>query len=234
VLILFALTFLCGFSLEGLWRTRVFPILAGVCLLLMAVMIPQVQRLPWVVQRTLSFLPIKVDQLVRDSAYASTEWRLEMWKNVLPQVPQYFFKGKGFAVDPNDLFMANQSASRALEGATAGAALAGDYHNGPLSLIIPFGIWGVLAFGYFIFVSARTMRYYLHHGDPGLKSANTFILAFFIAKVIFFLLIFGSFWSDLCFFTGLIGLSVSINGEPRTVVEPVTEEEILNSFSQTI
>jgi hypothetical protein len=234
VLILFALTFLCGFSLEGLWRTRVFPILVGVALLLTAILIPNIQRLPWVVQRTLSFLPIRVDQLVRDSATASTVWRLEMWQNVLPQVPKYFFKGKGFSVDPNDLFMANQSAAVALEGGTSGAVMAGDYHNGPLSLVIPFGIWGVLAFGSFILVSIRTMRYFLRYGDPDLKTVNNFIFAFFIAKVLFFLLIFGSFWSDLCSFTGLIGLSISINGSPRTVPEPVTEEEILNSFSQTV
>ena len=234
VLILFVITFICGFSLEGLWRTRVLPMLIGAGLLAMALIAPQAHRLPWVVQRTLSFLPIKIDQVVRDNADASTEWRLEMWRNVMPQVPKYFFKGKGFSLDPNDLFMANKSAVIALEGAAAGAAVAGDYHNGPLSVIIPFGIWGVIAFGWFIYACGRVLRHHQRFGDPRLRSVNTFLFAFFIAKVTFFIVIYGSFWSDLCSFTGLIGLSISLNGAPRTVVEPVTDEEILNPFSQTV
>lgn len=234
VLILFCLTFFCGFSLEGLWRTRVLPILAGTGLLLMAVIVPQAHHLPWVVQRTLSFLPIKVDQMVRDSADSSTEWRLEMWRNVMPQVPKYFLKGKGFSVDPNDLFMASQSAVRGLEGSSAGAALAGDYHNGPLSIAIPFGVWGLIGFGWFLVASGRTMRHFQRFGDPSLRIINTFLFSYFIAKVIFFVVIFGSFWSDLYSFTGLIGLSISLNGVPHPAVEPVSNEEILNSFSQPV
>ena len=234
VLVLLGLTFICGFSLEGLWRTRVLPILAGTTLLLMAVLVPQVQRLPWVVQRTLSFLPLRVDQLVRDNADASTEWRLEMWRNVTPQVPKYLLKGKGFSLDPNDLFMANMAAARGLESGTAGAAVAGDYHNGPLSLLIPFGVWGLIGFGWFLFASGRVLRYHHRFGDPSLRPINTFIFSYFIAKVVFFLLVFGSFWSDLSSFTGLIGLSISLNGEPRAALEPVPDEEILNSLSQAV
>jgi hypothetical protein len=45
-----------------------------------------------------------------------------------------------------------------------------------------------------------------------LKRINTFLLAHFVAKVLFYFLIYGSFHSDLAVFTGLIGLSIAING----------------------
>jgi hypothetical protein len=43
-------------------------------------------------------------------------------------------------------------------------------------------------------------------------------VAFFIAKAIFYFAIFGGFWSDLPYFTGLVGLSICLNGG---VAEPV-------------
>ena len=33
----------------------------------------------------------------RLDAEGSTEWRLDMWKALLPEVPQYLLLGKGFA-----------------------------------------------------------------------------------------------------------------------------------------
>jgi len=36
-----------------------------------------------------------------------------------------------------------------------GAELAGDYHNGPLSVIIPFGVFGVIAFVWFLLRASK-------------------------------------------------------------------------------
>jgi hypothetical protein len=41
---------------------------------------------------------------------------------------------------------------------------------------------------------------------------NRFLLAYFITKTIFFFCVFGNFYSDLAMFTGLVGVSISLNG----------------------
>ena len=32
-----------------------------------------------------------------------------MWKVVAPQIPEYFFWGKGYNIDPTDLYLAEQA-----------------------------------------------------------------------------------------------------------------------------
>jgi hypothetical protein len=43
------------------------------------------------------------------------------------------------------------------------------------------------------------------------------MLAYFITRVIIFFFVFGSLYSDMAFFAGLVGLSVSLNGGVATV-----------------
>ena len=47
------------------------------------------------------------------------------------------------------------------------------------------------------------------------KTINAFILAQFLARTSLFFFVFGSFYSDLAFFVGLIGFSISLNGNAR-------------------
>ena len=70
-----------------------------------AVVLPFSDRLPLNVQRTLSVLPVPIDPVARMSAQTSSQWRIEMWKHLLPQVPQYLLLGKGYAFNPNDISM---------------------------------------------------------------------------------------------------------------------------------
>jgi hypothetical protein len=205
------------------------PALFGVALLAGAAVLPYAERLPLVVQRTLSFLPIKVDSIVRQSSDSSTEWRVEMWKQILPDVPKYLLKGKGFSLTPDDIYWANQSAMRG-EG-TSGAMVAGDYHSGPLSTVIPFGIWGVIALVWLWAAGFRFLHHNYRFGDPDLRHINTVLMALFVTKIFFFLFVFGSFSTDLFWFTGLLGLGVSLNGPPGVRTARETPEEVLSSFS---
>jgi hypothetical protein len=59
-------------------------------------------------------------------------------------------------------------------------------------------------------------------GDPALSTINTLLLAAFLAKTVCFFVIFGSLRAELFWFTGLLGLSVSLNGG---VSRQVSEEE---------
>lgn len=211
VLAIFALTLLVQFFLEGLHRNKPLVLsLVAVATIGGAIVIPNAEKLPIVVQRTLTALPIRVDSFVRDSARGSAEWRFQMWRLLWPQVPQYLLTGKGFGIDPTDLAFAPHNARFGFEA--AGALATGDYHSGPLTLIIPLGIWGVIGFAWFLIVSLKYLYRQYRYGDPELKNINTFLLTYFVARLILYIFVFGGFYSDFCIFTGLVGFSVSLNG----------------------
>jgi hypothetical protein len=215
MLILFLLIFAFQFWLEDLFRTKFFPILVAICIISTALLLPNTRQLPSVVQRTLSFLPIAVDSATRASAESSLQWRLDMWQTVIPQIPQYLWLGKGYAIDPADLSIADFIASRG--NTIERAIVAGDYHSGPLTLLIPLGIWGAGAILWFWIATLRFLYWHYRYGDPALKTINTLLLSLFLARILFFAGFFGSFYVDLFYFTGLAGLSVSINGARKTV-----------------
>ena len=146
-----------------------------------------------------------------------------MWRAVLPQVPDHLVLGKGLSIDPEELRGFTDRISKETYSGEA-LALAGDYHNGPLSVILPFGVAGVLGFLWLLWAGIRVLYDNYRYGDPRYKRINTFMLAQFIAKAIFFMGVFGSLYGDLGIFTGLLGMSVAINnGRARRPV-PVPNE----------
>ncbi len=215
ILIVIVLTFGLLFYLERLHRTRlliplVLTVVAGAGL--MGIFS---NRLPYSIQRSLSFLPIPVDPVVKMDAQGSSEWRLGMWRDVIPQIPQYLIVGKGYAFSAAEAVQLG----RKIEG----AELVGDYHSGPLSVLLPFGIFGAIAFLWLLIASFRALYQNYQFGDPAFRQVNAFILAYYTAKIIIFFVIFGSLYSDLPSFLGLFGLSVSLNGgvaKPAVVPQP--------------
>ncbi len=83
----------------------------------------------------------------------------------------------------------------------------------------------MIGFVWFLAAALRVLYQNYRFGDPNLKRINTCLLVMFAARVVLFIFVFGSLYSDLCIFTGLIGFSVSLNGpqqpeaEPETVIE---------------
>ena len=209
-MLLGGLTLALVFFLEGLHRTRYAPALLGVILLGGAVVLPQADKLPLAAQRTLSFLPGRFDYAARQSADGSLAWRVEMWKEVLPDVPKYLFHGKGWGIDARQLDMAVDMGEAG--DSFAGTILVGNYHNGPLSILIPFGIYGAIAFIWFLVAGLRLLHRNWKYGDPALHNVNTLLLAAFTVRAVLFIALFGSLHSDIAFFTGLLGLSVALNG----------------------
>lgn len=209
--VLVGLALVFQFFAEGLYKTKYLPVLALVCVTACAALLPFTDRLPLAVQRTLTLFPVKVDPLAEYDAKASLEWRLEMWRVALQDVPKYFWVGKGYAQDPTSLFLAGESVRRGNAPAYTASLAGGDYHNGPLSVQLPFGIFGTLLvlwfFGGAIWVLRRNAKY----GDPAIQNINTFLLACFIARIVYFVVFFGALFVDLMLFTGIVGLSVSLN-----------------------
>ena len=211
-LALFAMTFAILFCLEKLWRTRILLYVMAGLLAAGIGLAAFSEDLPLSMQRAVSFLPVKVDPMAEHDAQGSTTWRIEMWERLLPEVPQYLLKGKGYSLDPQDMYLMNESVRRGFATTADFAASVGDYHNGPLSIIIPFGLWGTAAFGWFLIAGIWVMHRNYRHGPAELQRINTFLYAFFLAKVVFFVVVFGSIYSDMFQFAGLVGFSIALNG----------------------
>jgi hypothetical protein len=209
MLILLLLTLAIQFYLEGLHKSKLLPVLLLAMVLGAVVLLPMTRRLPLQFQRALAVLPVDVDPRVRADAEASTEWRVSMWRDLRPEIPKRLLLGKGFAFDAKEF--AKEQSIEHFGKETSGSVLVGDYHNGPLSIIIPLGIWGVIAFLWFIWAGLRVLYANYKFCDPEFKTMNTAILAAFLAKTILFFVIFGALSSELVAFTGLLGLSVSLN-----------------------
>lgn len=218
-----AAVFLMLFFLEGLHRTRLLPVLVIFCCLAAGLIIPLGSKLPFTFQRALSVLPPSVVDLsadARGSAQASLDWRINMWKALMPEIPKHLLLGKGYAISVEDFQdeMGAGAAVRSADAAQQSLALSSDYHNGPLSVILPFGIWGAIAFVWFaagsVWVVYRNYRY----STPDLHRLNAFLFAMYIWTVISFYG--GSLATNMNTFTGLLGLSVAINcGVRRKPVE---------------
>jgi len=218
--LLSALTFTILFWLEGLHRTRYLPALLGLAILGSVVVLPQAENLPLMVQRSLSFLPGKFNWIARESAEGSWQWRVDMWKLVLPEVPKHLLHGKGWSFEASEYFTAVETGEAG--NPLAGTILVGDYHNGPLSVLIPFGIYGAIGFGWFLTVGLRVLHRNWKRGSPALQKVNAFLLAAFAAQTFFFLFCFGSFYSDMAIFTGLLGLGVALNGAGAPIAQAAT------------
>jgi hypothetical protein len=195
--------------LEGLLTSRLMPVIVLGGVLMCVIALPFTTKLPLTLQRTLAFLPVEVDPAAKEAAQVTTEWRIRIWKEVLPQVPQYLLLGKGFAINVEEWSQANASSGLQTEGV---ALVAGDYHSGPLSTIIPFGLWGALGFIWLLWAGGRLLYFNFRYGDPALQTVNSFLLSAFVAQTVLYLVVFGSFHGDLVKFTALFGLSIALNG----------------------
>jgi hypothetical protein len=81
----------------------------------------------------------------------------------------------------------------------------------------------VLVFGWFFWVASKIMYSNYRNGPPELRNMNNVLLSLYFARVIIFVLVFGSIHSDLYYFLGLVGFSVAMNGGVCTATQPARE-----------
>jgi hypothetical protein len=226
-----AMMFIFQFFLEGLHRTKLLIIFAFIGVLGVMALIPLASHLPRTAQRALAFLPLNIDSMVRRDAEASSTLRFDMWKALLPQVPHYLLLGKGYAVSRKDIdtLTGTDVAIHNFAGFDQNQylALSGTYHSGPFSVVMTFGIWGVITFVWFLVAAIWVLYNNYRHGNPALRTANTFLLAVFVARIILFILVVGDIGSDMLCFCGWLGLSVSLNGG---VCQPAPESRAVKKF----
>lgn len=209
------------FFMEGLHRTRYAALVVALMIGSVGAIAYFADDLPPSVQRSISFLPVKIDPSVKRDADGSVEWRLQMWELLKKEVSAYLVIGKGYGIDPSALQMSDYNARYGFGIQAEWALLAGEYHNGPFSVLIPLGIPGALVFIWFLIVAGLRLRHFCRTGDPALAFINRALFAMFLARVIFFVFFFGSFFSELIEFVVLIGLAESLNSHR----EPVESEQ---------
>jgi hypothetical protein len=217
---LLVLIFAFQFYFEGLLRTHVFPVVIGLAICGFLPIALYSDRMPPVVQRAVSFLPVNVDAEVQSDAKASTDWRLEMWSVVWKDTPKYLIIGKGYSIDPTDMFLTTEAIRMGMIPSYEEAMLAGDYHSGPLSVLIPFGIPGALAFLWVLAAGGWVLYSNHRYGDARLRRINTLLLSYYLAYCVSFFFIFGAFNTQMFIFLGAAGLSVSLNGGVRRPSAP--------------
>jgi hypothetical protein len=212
---------LVQFFAEGLHRTRYAFALVAASLVIFVLLLGFADRLPLSAQRVISFLPVKVDERAAMDAKGSTEWRLEMWSMLRKDIPKYFWLGKGYVIDPTDLYFADESIRRGFTTGYEFSIKAGDYHSGPFSVIIPFGIWGVLGLTWFFWVCMKITWHNYRFSEPELKKLNTFMFSLYVSRLIFFLFFFGSIEVDLWQMGSVAAISLCVNnGMRRRVRNP--------------
>jgi choline-glycine betaine transporter len=100
---------------------------------------------------------------------------------------------------------------KSIDAAENPLALSSDFHSGPLSVVLSFGIWGVLVWLWYWAAGFFVVWRNYHYGDPALRHINLFLYAGFLAKCISFLFIFGGVVDDVGGFGAIIGLSIALN-----------------------
>lgn len=226
--ILLLLVFACQFWFERVYRKTIGPVLILGLLLILVATTAFIDLMPLSVQRAFSFLPMeRIDPRARMDALSTLDWRLNMWKVLIPEIPKYLLVGKGYGFSGSDYYLTQEAVKRGMLSQWEDTLVNGNYHNGILTLLIPFGIWGFGAFSWFIGSSLVVLVRNFRYGRPDLQVINTFLLGYFVARLLFYIVFYGQFDSDLAQFTGIIGLSVSLNGGvslPQTEPAAVLEE----------
>jgi hypothetical protein len=240
----FGTIFALVFFMEKMHRTKLFLVFLFAGTLMAVALVPLASHLPYTFQRSLAFLPLKLDSAARESAQDTLNWRHEMWKALLPQVPRHLLLGKGLAISHEDYeMMGGNSSFQATDPSQQSLALSFDYHNGPLSVVLPFGIWGVIVFLWFMAASLRVVYCNFRYGDPSLQTINRLLWATLLFQFGNFVFLGGGFADGMMFFTGPLGLSVAINGgvrrpsgttPPKPQIEKIRNSTDMRPFSPPV
>lgn len=132
------------------WTKPVFFVVAAALALCLAAMFAR--HLPLSFQRSLSFIPFAdVSRSAMDDATGSIKWRFEVWQRALEEVPRYLWIGQGLAFSAREL----QEITGIGTFQRDWAFVTRSYHNGPLSVILIFGLPGLIAAFGFLFSTWR-------------------------------------------------------------------------------
>lgn len=162
--------------------------------------------LPFGFQRMFAWVPgVNISIEAYESAHGTSEWRVEMWRKVLPMLKDYWLIGRGLAFDLTDAYGSWTLASDRTTMHEFFIATH-QYHNGPLYLLVDYGIPGFIFATGFMFSSVRIHWRYAKRewSDVRLKNLHAVLLARHTANVIMFFIIFGAITSLMVMFVDVL------------------------------
>lgn len=172
---------------------------AAVCAMFAVMLMVGPKNLPGAAQRTLSFLPIDVDENIRASAEGSSEWRHEMWRLVLTSDRYIHNKllgdGFGFTAAEQEAQQQDSMGLRKYSGDSIDAFIAkGSYHGWHVEAIRFTGVLG-LVIGLMVFSGFAYAGWTLvsHHRGRELYPYILFLCMPFLIEPFYSLLVFGSY-----------------------------------------
>lgn len=181
----------------------------GICGVGLLAVVNVIHPLPPNIQRSLTFLPGTWEERYRKDAEGSTEWRVEIWKEVLLTDRwidnKWLGDGLGFKASELAQQMNYRKGSRmgtsGFEAHREAILSNGDYHSGPVQTIRTIGYVGLL----FLLIAQARLAVHAHRQMHRCRNTEWYPLALFvgiplIVSPIFFVLVFGSFTTA---FTGL-------------------------------
>ena len=196
------LTYTAGIAYRGGLGSLALSGLMGAGILAVITIVNTLAPLPPNIQRSLSFLPGTWEEKQREQAKASTDWRMDIWKEALTSDRwiQNKWTGDGLGFSAEELL--NQMNQR--KGTRLGVSgfdaqreailINGDYHSGPVSTIRVIGYIGLL---FFLFAEIR-LAVHAHRQILRCRGSEWFPLALYIGipvicAPIVFVFIFGDF-----------------------------------------
>jgi hypothetical protein len=137
-------------------------VLGGMIVMLITLtLINSIRPLPLAMQRTLSFLPGHWDSRAVKDAEDSTDWRVQMWREI-PKSSRYIrdrVMGDGFGFTRAELMAMERQALRTGELSQEDSMIIGAFHNGPLSTIRFVGAVGlILYYSLLVYVAMYAAR----------------------------------------------------------------------------
>lgn len=149
-------------------------------------------QLPVALQRAVSWIPgAEVSYEARRSATDSVNWRLAIWLLVLAEIPTYLWIGRGIAYAGSEYAAA--AGANLMAGEANWAIVAGYYHNGALSLLILFGLAGILVgLALTLCACVRHVRLTRRTWAEGrLRHYHRILTSWLVVQVVFYWIVYG-------------------------------------------
>lgn len=197
-----------------------YSILLVVMLSLLIMISPQ---LPMTFQRSLAWLPfVDVAGDTRIDTDVTSQWRIEVWKRALEEVPQHLIVGKGFAFSSGEML----SYVRWTMNDFSFVITSHNYHNGVIHILMDLGLSGILVVtGFIVAVFLRHYRLLSKTWNSTvMRHFHRVMLAGFVAQVIVFLVVGGGILTlvTLLFVSLILGQIVkadrSAGGDPAVTL----------------
>ena len=212
-------------------RLALGTFLGAILLGLVIILEVPLTALPFGMQRSLSFLPVQVSEGAKGSADGSSEWRYEMWEEVL-NTDKYIKNkmwGDGFKFDLEKMRLLKSTAERTRDTRIL-FLYSASYHSGPLTAIRYVGYTGFLA-TVLMFMAGAVLAWKICRRAFGYRQG--WLILFYVIATIYqpfsWIFIFGDFKyiSTIVASMGLLKLiwNAMREDEKREKVEALVKEE---------